>query len=127
GSSMASGRRSTQISHMRLPPTDALARPSTQASAEPVRALARCAQDDATPFTAHQDFALGSEPALLWKPDRLTAAVLEELRTSSFHGVSLDLCLYMVKWPLPALVRTWACATSTILPASGVLRCRGVP
>ena len=102
---MASGKRITQVSDTLLPRAGDLPRPSTQASAELVRPLIRCLQDDATAFTAHQDFALGSEPALLWKPDRLTAAVLEELRTSSFHGVNLDLCLYMVTLPVLALVR----------------------
>ena len=102
---MASGKRITQVSDTLLLRAGDLPRPSTQASAKLVRPLICCLKDDATAFTAHQDFALGSEPAFLWKPDRLTAAVLEELRTSSFHSVSLDLCLYMVKLRVPALVR----------------------
>ena len=74
------------------------AQPGTQASAELVRPLIRRLEDDAPTFTADQDLTLGSEPALLGKSDRLTATVLEQLRASTFHSVSLDLCLYRVKF-----------------------------
>ena len=56
-------------------------------------------EDDATAFTADQDLTLGSEPALLGKSDRLTATVLEQLRASTLHSVSLDLCLYRGQVP----------------------------
>jgi hypothetical protein len=84
---VASGERITQVPKALLLGAGDLPTPGTQASAELVRPLIRRLEDDATAFAAHQDLALGSESALLWEPDRLTAAILKELRASSFHSV----------------------------------------
>ena len=71
--------------------------PGAQAGAECIRPLIHHLEDDATAFPSNQDFALSREPTLLREPDRLTATILEELRASRFHCVSLDACLYVVK------------------------------
>ena len=66
-----------------------LPRPGSQASAEFVRPFVHRLEDHAPAFTADQNLALRVEPALLWESDGLTAAVLEQLRSSTFHGVGL--------------------------------------
>jgi len=81
---LASGKRITQVPDALLLWAGDLPRPGTQASAELVRPLIRRLEDDATAFTADQDLALGCEPALLGKSDRLTATVLEQLARARF-------------------------------------------
>src|SRR6185436_3904295 len=94
---VASGKRIPQIANGLLLRARDLLGPGSQAGAERVRPLIHHLEDDAPAFPSHQDLALSREPTLLREPDRLTAAILEELRASRFHGVSLDACLYVVK------------------------------
>lgn len=71
--------------------------PGAQARSKIVRPLIRSLENDSIAFPAHQDFLLLRESARLGKSDRLTSAVLEQLRTGALHRKSIDVCLYMVK------------------------------
>lgn len=71
--------------------------PGAQARSKIVRPFIRRLENHSIAFPTRQDFLLIRESARLGKPDRLTPAVLEQLRAGALHRKSIDVCLYMVK------------------------------
>ena len=68
-------KRVTQIPNLPLLRAGNLPRPRAQTSTELVRPFICCLENDAPPFSTHQNLALISEPTLFRKPNGLTAAI----------------------------------------------------
>ena len=86
-----------KVTHALLLRARDLAGPRAEASAELIRPLVGCLEDDAPAFPPHQDLALTCKSALFGEANGLTPTVLKEFCPSRFHDGSLDASLDMVK------------------------------
>ena len=104
--------------------------PRAQARAELIWPLVGGLENHATPLPTDQDLLRRREAAGFGKPDRLTPAVLKQLRAGTSHTSSLDVRLYRVKmsvWIIHALLSAERQAVKLRAQGSRVLALVGQP